>query len=65
MALKEVTVWKVTLAGEVTVQDSDGDKALKDAKEIFKKMDEHVSWTLTQGKAFVEAAVEAPTPTSV
>lgn len=54
MALKEVVVWKVAITGEVTVQASDGDQALKDAKDIFKKMDENVSWTLTQGKAFIE-----------
>lgn len=56
MALKEVVVWKVAITGDVTVQASDGDKALKEAKDIFKKMDENVSWTLTQAKAFIEQA---------
>jgi hypothetical protein len=56
MALKEVITWKVTITGEVTVQASDGDQALKEAKDIFKKMDEHVSWTLTQTKTWIEKA---------
>ena len=60
MGLKEVVVWDITINGAVTVQASDGDQALKDAKDVFKKMDEHVSWTLIQRKAFVKEA--EPTP---
>lgn len=60
MALKEVVVWDVTITGAITIQASDGDNALKEAKPIFKKMDEHVAWTLTQRKVFVEVA--EPTP---
>jgi hypothetical protein len=58
MALKEVVTWRVTVSGEVVVQASDGDQALKEAKDIFKKMDEHVSWTLTQTKAWVKSEEE-------
>lgn len=54
MALKEVVTWRVSVAGEVWIEASDGDQALKNAKDIFKKMDEHVSWALLQTKTFVE-----------
>ncbi len=56
MALKEVITWRVSVAGEITVQATDGDNALAEAKTIFKKMDEHISWTLAPTKTFIEAA---------
>ena len=60
MALKKITVWKVTLNGEVTLQAPGGDDAIAQAKRHFKPLDKNVTWTLEESEAWVEET--APTP---